>query len=172
MDTSDTLQGGMVAPAGVTASVPKTGKDFSRTPNPAAQPNRSRPANHRPPPCANSVAPPPTPPHCEHHHEASRTGEKHTTTGAATPEPSGREPPPPPSCRRGRRRRTDAVAVRTRQRDMPGHPWPSQARSGPVKSSPATLQQAGNGAASAQPLTAAPPPPEGQATDPPHRRPA
>ena len=100
VDTTDTLQGGMVAPAGVTASGPKpAGISPAFQPQP---PNRTEPTrqNRRPSPCANAVAPPPTPPHYEHHHEAKRTGEKLTTTGAATPTPSGREPPPPPSCGR------------------------------------------------------------------------
>ena len=43
MDITDTLQEGMVAPAGVTASEPKTGKDFSRTPTPP--PNGSEPTS-------------------------------------------------------------------------------------------------------------------------------
>ena len=49
MDTSDTLQEGMVAPAGVTASEPEEPtRDFSRTPNPTAQPGRSQPATSLP----------------------------------------------------------------------------------------------------------------------------
>nr|XP_045088256.1 protein TRACHEARY ELEMENT DIFFERENTIATION-RELATED 7-like [Aegilops tauschii subsp. strangulata] len=100
MDITDTLQEGMVAPAGVTASEPKTGKDFSRTPIPTAQRTGANQPNRRPPPCAIAVAPPPTPPHCEHPYEAKRTGEKRPAEGEAAPKPNGREPPPPPSCGR------------------------------------------------------------------------
>src|SRR4051812_41465752 len=100
MDITDTLQGGMVAPAGVTASKPKNWQGFLPHSIPTAQRSGADQPDHRPPPCVIAVAPPPTPPHRGHQHEAKRTGEKRPAEGEATPKPNGREPPPPPSCGR------------------------------------------------------------------------
>nr|XP_020154471.1 nascent polypeptide-associated complex subunit alpha, muscle-specific form-like [Aegilops tauschii subsp. strangulata] len=56
-----------------------------------------------------------------HHDRSSNTdAEREGTTSTAV-------------AREARASGTVAVAVRTRQRGMPGHPWPSQARSRPVK---------------------------------------
>ena len=126
MATTDTLQEGMVAPIGVTASEPAEPARIS----PAHQPHRPTEAdqpNHRPTPCAIADAPPPKLSHYEHQHEAKKAGEKSQATGAATPRPSGREPPPPPSCER--------LAPPARSR-LPGHgsganqaiPGPQRAR--------------------------------------------
>ena len=76
----------------------RTGKDFSRMPNPTSQSEPTSQTTAQP--CAITVAPPPTLSRCEHHHEAKKTGEKIQATGAAAPRPSGREPPPPSSCGR------------------------------------------------------------------------
>ena len=74
MDITDTLQEGMVAPAGVTASEPKNRQGFLPHSNPTAQRLGADQPDRRPPPCAIAVAPSPMPPHCEHQHEAKRTG--------------------------------------------------------------------------------------------------
>ena len=152
MDTTDTLQEGMVAPAGVTASEPKTGKDFSRTPIPTAQRTGADQPDRRPPPCAIAVAPPPTPPHCEHHHEAKRPEEKRQTPEAAAPLPSRRDPPPPPTCGRPEPpapSRSPAGRGSRAHQATPGPARPKRARKAP----PAMLQQAGTCAARSQPST-------------------
>ena len=132
MVTTDTLQEGMVAPVGVTASESDEPARISlalQTP----PPNRSRPA--KPPPntmrhrgCAATHAVSLRAPTRGQEDQrevpsdgsSSTKAEQEGTTFTAV-------------VREARASGTLAVAVRTRQRGIPGHPWPSQARNGPAK---------------------------------------
>nr|XP_040248997.2 atherin-like [Aegilops tauschii subsp. strangulata] len=111
----------------------KASRDFSRIPTPTAQPNGTDPPKPSPitmrqrSNAATHAASLRTPPRGqedrrEAHHDGSSNidAEREGTTSTAV-------------VREARASGTVAVAVRTQQRGMPGHPWPSQARSGPVK---------------------------------------
>ena len=130
MATTDALQEGMVAPAGVTASAPD-------------EPARISPAHQTPPPIRSqpSKLPPNAPPRLR---RLPRRLTTRTTTRPRRPERSATRREQQHQCRaegnhlhrrraRSRASGTVAVADRTRQRGIPGHPWPGQARNGPAK---------------------------------------
>lgn len=121
MATTDTLQEGMVAPAGVTASKPD-------------EPARISPARQTPPPIRSlPTKPPPNAPSRLRRHPRRLTTS--TNTRPRRPERSATRREQQHQGRAGgnhlHRHRarsprlgTIAVADRTRQRGIPGHPWP------------------------------------------------
>lgn len=168
MATTDALQEGMVAPAGVTASAPD-------------EPTRISPAHQTPPPIRSqpSKLPPNAPPRLR---RLPRRLTTRTTTRPRRPERSATRREQQHQCRaegnhlhrrraRSRASGTVAVADRTWRRGIPGHPWPGQARNGP-------LSPAGRAAASwhrcRQPPSrnTAPLHPGSHAANQPRRRPA
>ena len=126
MDTSDTLQEGMVATSAVTASEPEESRQGISPALQAPPPNQAE-ANQpprRPPACATAVLTPPTPPHRDHHHEAKRMerdarGDRSSSTGATRKGTTSTT-----VVREARVSGTVAVAVQTQQQGIPGHPWP------------------------------------------------